>query len=66
MVDVRALRGEMAKNNVSQTQMAKTLGIAPKTFYNKMKNGNFGCDEAKLMTNELNIADPVSIFFAEE
>lgn len=66
MVDVRALRGEMAKNNVSQVQMAKTLGIAPKTFYNKMKNGNFGCDEAMLMTSKLNITDPASIFFANE
>ena len=66
MVDVRALRGEMAKNNVSQVQMAKTLGIAPKTFYNKMKKGNLGCDEAMLMTSKLNITDPASIFFANE
>jgi DNA-binding XRE family transcriptional regulator len=66
MVDIPALRGEMAKNNVSQAQMAKTLGIAPKTFYNKMKNGNFGCDEALVITNTLNIADPANIFFVNE
>jgi DNA-binding XRE family transcriptional regulator len=66
MVDIPALRGEMAKNNVSQIQMAKTLGIAPKTFYNKMKNGSFGCDEALIISNTLNITDPASIFFANE
>lgn len=66
MVDVPALRGEMAKKNINKTQMAKILGIAPKTFYNKMNTGKFGCDEALLMSITLEIENPASIFFVNE
>ena len=59
MVDIPALRGEMAKNNISQTKMAKVLNIAPKTFYSKMKTGNFGVDTLKL-------ENPAVIFFARQ
>lgn len=66
MVDVPALRGELAKNNVSQTEMAKKLGIAPKTFYLKMKTGKFGVDEALIISETLKLENPTNIFFAKE
>lgn len=66
MVDIPALRGEMAKNNISQTKMAKVLNIAPKTFYNKMKTGNFGVDEAMKISDALKLDNPAVIFFARQ
>lgn len=42
------------------------IGITPKTFYEKMKNGVFGSNEIQIMIDRLHIEDPVSIFFAKE
>ena len=66
MVDVRALRGEMAKNGISGLQMAKLLNIAPKTFYSKMKSGDFGCDDALIMSDALKLENPLTIFFVKQ
>ena len=51
---------------LSQTDVAKMIGITPKTFYEKMKIGIFGSDEIQIMIDNLNIADPMSIFFARK
>ena len=50
----------------TQSAIAAKIGITPKTFYEKMKNGVFGSDEIQIMIDELNIEDPVAIFFAKE
>lgn len=60
------LRGVIAKNGYSQSDIAKMIGITPKTFYEKMKNGVFGSDEIQIMIDNLNIDDPLAIFFAKE
>lgn len=65
MVKTDELRGVIAKNGYSQTDVAKMIGITPKTFYEKMKTGIFGSDEIQIMIEELNIEDPMSIFFAK-
>lgn len=66
MIRTDELRGIIAKNGLSQAQVAKILGITPKTFYEKMKNGVFGSDEIQLMIEKLHINNPVDIFFATE
>lgn len=60
------LRGIIAKNGLSQTDVAKMIGVTPKTFYEKMKNGVFGSDEIQIMIDELHINNPMLIFFAKE
>jgi len=60
------LRGIIAKNGLSQTDVAKMIGVTPKTFYEKMKNGVFGSDEIQIMIDELHIENPMPIFFAKE
>lgn len=60
------LRGVIAKRGLCQTDVAKKIGITPKTFYEKMKIGVFGSDEIQIMINELKISDPMDIFFAKE
>lgn len=42
------------------------IGVTPKTFYEKMKNGVFGSDEIEIMIEKLNIKDPMAIFFAKK
>lgn len=66
MIKTDELRGVIAKNGYSQSDIAKMIGITPKTFYEKMKNGVFGSDEIQIMINNLQIEDPMAIFFAKE
>ncbi len=66
MIKTDELRGIIAKNGLSQTDVAKMIGITPKTFYDKMKNGVFGSDEIQIMIDELHIDNPMPIFFARE
>ena len=65
MIQTNELKGIIAKNGLSQAKVAKMLGITPKTFYEKMKAGVFGSDEIQIMIDNLNIEDPVAIFFAK-
>ena len=64
MVDTNELRGIIAKNGKTQTDVAKMLNITPKTFYSRMKKGVFGSDEIQIMIQEFNITNPTEIFFA--
>lgn len=66
MVNTSELRGVIAKNGKSQSDVAKMLNITPKTFYTRMKNGVFGSDEIQIMINELHIENPMEIFFAQK
>lgn len=66
MIKTNELRGIIAKNGLSQSDVALKIGITPKTFYEKMKNGVFGSDEIQVMIDELHIDDPAVIFFAKE
>lgn len=66
MIRTDKLRGIMAEKGYSQKDVAKEIGITPKTFYEKMSKGIFGSDEIQTMIDMLNIEDPASIFFAQE
>lgn len=65
MIKTDELRGIFAKNKKTQTDIAKMIGVTPKTFYMRMKNGVFGSDEIQIMIDELNIENPIDIFFAK-
>lgn len=66
MIDVNTLKGVIVAKGYTQQDIAKVLGIAPKTFYLKMKRGVFGSDEMEKMIETLDIENPASIFFARE
>ena len=66
MVDANKLRGCIVANGKTQEEVAKLIGITPKTFYIKMKKRVFGSDEIEKMIDLLNIDDPMPIFFAKE
>ncbi|EGC8433138.1 DUF739 domain-containing protein [Listeria monocytogenes] len=65
MIDTNALRGAITAKGMTQQDVAIHLGMAPKTFYSKMKKGVFGSDEMEKMIVLLSIENPVAIFFAE-
>lgn len=66
MIDVDKLRGRMAEKRRSGQDMAKVIGKTPKTFYAKMKAGVFDSDEIEAIVRDLEINNPVEIFFAEK
>lgn len=66
MIRVDKLRGVIAERGMSQADVAKEIGITPKTFYEKMKNGVFGSNEIQTMIDVLKIENPMDIFFAQE
>lgn len=65
MVDTNKLRGCIVANGMTQEEVAKDLGITPKTFSLKMKKKVFGSDEIEKMIVLLKIDDPMPIFFAK-
>ncbi len=66
MIDTNALRGRIAEKGLSQSDVAKAIGITPKTFYTKMDKKVFGSDEIDAMIELLDIKDPARIFFADK
>lgn len=66
MIRTDELRGIIAKNGLSQSKVAEMIGVTPKTFYDKMKNGVFGSNEIQIMIENLKIENPMEIFFAEQ
>lgn len=64
MIDRNGLKAMIVKNGCSQKDMAKLLNMSTKTFYSRMKRGNFGVDEAKILIEALGIENPAEIFFA--
>lgn len=65
MINVNALKGKIVERGKTQTDVAKAIGIAPKTFYDKMSKGIFGSDEIEIMIDYLSIEDPMKIFFGK-
>ena len=49
MILTNKLKGLIAEKGLSQSDVAKEIGITPKTFYEKMKIGVFGSDEIEIM-----------------
>lgn len=66
MIRTDLLRGKIAENGYHQNEVARMIGVTPKTFYAKMAKGVFGSDEIQIMIDRLHIADPGAIFFAKE
>ena len=63
-MQTQLLKAEIVKNGMTQEQLAKELGITPKTFSIKMKKGVFGTDEANKLVKILHINNPAEIFFS--
>lgn len=63
MIDINKLRGVIRERQKTQEDVAKAIGMSPRTFGNKLKKGVFGSDEIDAMVNYLDIDEPANIFF---
>jgi DNA-binding NtrC family response regulator len=63
MINTDNLKAEIVRNRMTQKDMARLIGVTPKTFYDKMSKGVFGSDEIEIMIKALHIQDPMNIFF---
>lgn len=66
MIDVNALKAEWVKKGLRQQDVAKMLGISCKTLSLKLKKGVLGSDSIEKLIKELNIEDPLKVFFKYE
>lgn len=66
MLNRNMLRAKIVEKGMTEGQVAKQLGMTPKTFSVKMKTGKFGLDEADMMIHILDIEKPELIFFSEK
>lgn len=65
MVNVNKLKGVIVERGLTQSKMAKKMGISDRTFYNKMKRKVFNSDEIVEIASILSIGekDVIAIFF---
>lgn len=65
MVNVDKLKVEMFACNITHAQMAKKLGISPKTFGTRLKKKIFMSNEIEMMIDilKLSIEKAMAIFF---
>lgn len=66
MVAVNELRGIISARGLSQRKVANQMGMAEKTFYEKMKKGVFNSNEMDALIEILEIKNPGEIFFAQK
>ena len=60
------LKALIMEAGMTQQDVARHLGITPKTFYAKIKKGVFGTDEVTEMIDLLKIQNPAEIFLESE
>lgn len=64
MLDKNKLKAKMTEYGYTNATLSNEIGISSRTFSNRLKTGDFGADEIKIIIDKLKIADPVPIFFA--
>jgi hypothetical protein len=62
-VDKDALCGEIRRNGLRHFEVAKEMGMSPKTFSQKLNKNKFGINDAEQMIRLLGIKNPAAIFF---
>ncbi len=63
-MNVKALKAEIVKSGYTQAEVAKLIGISETTMSRRMKNKDFGIEEANKLIELLKIQNPQDIFFA--
>ena len=66
MLDANALRAEIARNGMTQGQVATKIGMSAYTFSKKIRNNGFGLEEADKIIALLGISNPGAIFFGQQ
>lgn len=56
------LKAEIAKADMTQTELAEKIGMSPQTLSKKIKTGKFGLTEVEKIIRVLNLINPIEIF----
>lgn len=64
MVQTNEIKAAIARKGMTQSDVAKAIGISNKTFCNRMRKRVFGSDEIDVMIDLLDIKDPMAFFFS--
>ena len=67
MLNVNKLRGKLAERGTTVSKVSAILGIAPSTFYRKIKNNSFEIGEADKIVHVLSLSarEATDIFFSQ-
>lgn len=62
------LQAVMTEKEISGQTMAKSLKMCPKTFYSKMKTGDFGIDDVRIFMQVLGLTQEqvIDIFLSNQ
>ena len=63
MINVRELNAYLARKDLSKADGARIVGVTPKTFYSWLRKAVMPTDKAEILIKELQIDNPVEIFF---
>lgn len=63
MMRKELLRQWIARNNLTLRQVANSLGVTPRTLYNRMRRGDFRANEMACLIRLLRITNPSEVFF---
>lgn len=66
MILVNKLKGEIVSKGLTQGEVARMIGLTPKTFSCRLKRGILGSNEIEQLMDILEIDDPRDIFFVRE
>ena len=66
MLAADKLKKVILERGYSQAEIARKLGITPKTFNKKMKKGVFLSNEIEAIIEILELENPFDIFFASQ
>ena len=65
MVNTNELRAAFKRKAYTQEEVAKKIGVSPRTLSSKMNKGVFNSNEIERLIEVLDIKEPMPIFFAE-
>lgn len=66
MVDTLKIKALVVERGMTQTEVAKRLGMSNKVWFDRMSKKKFDSEEMYNLIHILNIGNPAEIFFADE
>lgn len=67
MINVNRLKGKFVENGFTQADIARSLGVTPRTLQNKLKAQNFSVQDIDRLSCvlHLTLSEVSNIFFAQ-
>ena len=65
MVDTLKIKALVIERGLTQTEVAKKLGMSNRAWYDRMNKKKFNSEEMYNLIHVLDIKNPIDIFFAD-